>query len=728
MEKNALREFLRREAGFWSRMGWHHDPPLLNAQGKIAACGEYAACRRFHQDFYRSGVRVHSSILFSGWADVGRIDYSETDRALENIFADKGDDFFYIPRVKLNVPVNWGRENPEEMTVYYPGFSDPAEIRKRVNTPEHDFCGWDEQENWMGRALGCVRANVGGLIGNQSFSSEKWLHDAGGVLAAFVRHLETSPYGRRILGYHIAYGMCGETSLWRCWSPNGRYADYGIAHRRRFFDWGVRKYGSAEALGKAWLQPGATADTLVLPSPDEREYVWTSIDDFFRGSPRARIVIDLELFMNDVNCDAMEHFCRIVKEQSGGKAAGVFFGYYMDVPRVGYTGHVPYDRILESPWIDFIASPKSYARTMPGEPGGEHVPAQSVNRKKLYLNEIDHRTHLVRSGNPAAGEKTRDMNETRTLLWREAMKNTMRNSGYWWMDLGGGWLDSPEILSEIRRIESFRHQLMEQEARPVAEVLMVTDDRSFLYARPHGDLHCALFKNTPAEILLCGAPVDHYRFRDLFELDLSRYKCIFFLNAFLFSAEEWASLSARIAPDACLVWHYAPGIFSPEYDPDAVHEKCGFFLKRPAESLARTSLIPDGGFRDCPVLRREDAGNAYPYFILREDASLRILGRLDNGDAVIGETRHGGRRNLYISLPLCTWPYYRRIMEESGVLFYAPPETTVYADSRFIGLFPRKDVRFPPPFPYGREIVFGGECSGTLRIEGKGVRVFLPGA
>ena len=222
--------------------------------------------------------------------------------------------------------------------------------------------------------------------------------------------------------------------------------------------------------------------------------------------------------------------------------------------------------------------------------------------------------------------------------------------------------------------------------------------------------------------------LDHYRFRDLFELDLSRYKCIFFLNAFLFSAEEWASLSARIAPDACLVWHYAPGIFSPEYDPDAVHEKCGFFLKRPAESLARTSLIPDGGFRDCPVLRREDAGNAYPYFILREDASLRILGRLDNGDAVIGETRHGGRRNLYISLPLCTWPYYRRIMEESGVLFYAPPETTVYADSRFIGLFPRKDVRFPPPFPYGREIVFGGECSGTLRIEGKGVRVFLPGA
>ena len=217
------------------------------------------------------------------------------------------------------------------------------------------------------------------------------------------------------------------------------------------------------------------------------------------------------------------------------------------------------------------------------------------------------------------------------------MKNTMRNSGYWWMNLGGGWLDSPEILSEIRSVESFRHQLMEQEARPVAEVLMVTDDRSFLYARPHGDLHCALIKNTPAEILLCGAPVDHYRFRDLFELDLSRWKCIFFLNA----------------------------------------------------------LIPEGGFRDCPVLRREDAGNAYPYFILREDASLRILGRLDNGDAGIRETWHDGRRNLYISLPFCTWLYSRRIMEEIGILFYAPPETTEYADSRFIGLFPRKDVRCP---------------------------------
>ena len=51
------------------------------------------------------------------------------------------------------------------------------------------------------------RPNVRGLIGMQSFSSEKWLHDAGEALRRLIRHIENGKYGKNVIAYHIAYGQ-----------------------------------------------------------------------------------------------------------------------------------------------------------------------------------------------------------------------------------------------------------------------------------------------------------------------------------------------------------------------------------------------------------------------------------------------------------------------------------------------------------------------------------------
>lgn len=63
----------------------------------------------------------------------------------------------------------------------------------------------------MGKAN---RANVGGLIVNQSFALQKWLQEAEEAFRRFIRHIKKGPYTNRILGYHIGYGLSGETILW----------------------------------------------------------------------------------------------------------------------------------------------------------------------------------------------------------------------------------------------------------------------------------------------------------------------------------------------------------------------------------------------------------------------------------------------------------------------------------------------------------------------------------
>jgi len=78
-----------------------------------------------------------------------------------------------------------------------------------------------------------------------------------------------------------------------------------------------------------------------------------------------------------------------------------------------YTGWLGYDRVLSSPDIDFIAAPKSYYRNGPNEPGGILGIAQSFNRKKLWMDEIDNHTHLV------PGSSCKSFEDTRKVLWRE---------------------------------------------------------------------------------------------------------------------------------------------------------------------------------------------------------------------------------------------------------------------------------------------------------------------
>lgn len=52
--------------------------------------------------------------------DAGKFDYTLTDKVLDAVFKEDPD-IYYIPRIKLNMPIAWCKENSEKVFVCYDG-------------------------------------------------------------------------------------------------------------------------------------------------------------------------------------------------------------------------------------------------------------------------------------------------------------------------------------------------------------------------------------------------------------------------------------------------------------------------------------------------------------------------------------------------------------------------------------------------------------------------------
>jgi hypothetical protein len=90
------------------------------------------------------GIKLHTSILPSGWVGDDLYDYSNTDTILDMLFS-TCPDIYYIPRVKLNTPLEWQQKHPEELCVYYGGPQSASEIARLINTGKHDILGYDSE-------------------------------------------------------------------------------------------------------------------------------------------------------------------------------------------------------------------------------------------------------------------------------------------------------------------------------------------------------------------------------------------------------------------------------------------------------------------------------------------------------------------------------------------------------------------------------------------------------
>ena len=679
MNKEKALHLLRTSPLFWSRLGICYDPPRYFENGERIVFNPTFSESKTHADFSDAGVSLHTCILDIGWVGVNTYDYSLCDRVLGDVF-EIGKADYYIPRIKLNVPIEWCRENPTELFVYEGGPSDAEEIRALVDTEKHDIIGY-ESPNGIYNANGWQdpRPNVGGMIARQSFSSKKWLADAGEALRRLVEHLENGPYGERILAYHLAYGTSGETIIWGCHS--GRFGDYGITNKAEFLAWGARKYGSAEAALSAW---GTTADKVVPPS-SVREPKNAKGQSICRDAETGAWANDYDLFYNECNVDAIEYFGKIVKENTADKPVGAFYGYIMHLARCGYAGHLgSWERVLESPYVDFMAAPKSYRRSDPGEPSGEMCPVRSVNARKLWLDECDIRTHLAVGD--AAHSHSRGKQDTESMFLRELCKNLTHDSGFWFMDLGGNWYNDAEIMKFVKKLSDVQKKVCEKKHTSAARVVAVMDEESLLWMSPARNQRMEhLWRN----INLCGVPCEMILSQDVERTDLSDIELAILLTPYKQDKAYVETLRAKLRKGAKIL----------------------FVGESAANDGVKYKEYADVEFVDLRLPAQEGIAP-----LCRDYKGVVTVGVLENGDILAAST----------CLDVAA---VDKIFSYAKLTRTAPVECAVYEDNRLIGFFPREDVTFVPDIPEGviwRDVLTG-EClrhGATLTIPARSARAF----
>lgn len=659
MDVNTAREFLKKNPVFWSRLGFCYDPPLKNAEGRPLVFDEnLEKFAKTHRSFTKAGVKIHSSILHLGWVGVDEYDYSLTDRVLDAVFRDNPD-IYYIPRIKLNVPVDWCYENPEDVFVYYGGPQTEEEIKALVGTEKHDYIGYDSETGYYASSSDGVfvdpRPNVGGVIARQSFSSKKWLCDAGVALKKVIERIENSKYADRILGYHIGYGTSGETVMWG--RISNKYGDYGINNRKEFIKWGESKYGSKSALAKAW---GQSEDNLYIPSPDERAGSTETLESLMRAERNNQACIDYDLFISETNANATEYFAKIVKEFNKDKLVGIFYGYFMHIDNSAYTGHLAIEKLLNSPYVDFFAAPKSYYRCNGGEPGGELCPAQSVNLKKMWVDETDVRTFLAKDVEESSWESD-SVQDTICVLRREFSKNIAHDSGFWWMDLGGGWYDSDILMEEISRLVDLNEKIQEKKHKSISDVLIIVDEKCINHMRLNGALRSGFMEDFICEANMTGALCDVFRLSDFEALDISQYKLIVFAYCFQINKDVRKIIKDKIPSGTMVMYNYSAGVLDGnKFSLQNVKDFTGF------------DVFETNGNDDIPALA------------ITKTEEVLVISENDKKEIDIA-----GKENKIINLkPNIKSVCLREIMEKAGCTFYTEKAgSTVYGDNRFIGVF-----------------------------------------
>lgn len=673
--------FLKSEPVFWSPIARPYDPPILLDGAPALINEDFSSAAQTCKNFMNAGVRIITSNLHTGWIGADLFDYTLTDKTLRTLL-EQNPKLYYIPRVKLNVPVDWCAANPEDVFVCHNGPRTAQEIKKLVNTPEHDWLGFNAADDFQDNAESnynkrLARRNVNGKIGLQSFASAKWRKDAETALTNLIRHIENGPYAKQVIGYHVAYGCCGEMIIWGSWDAmdHERRGDYGINARKAFFHWGLKKYGTLEELRRQWNLPDLSEENCVPPEPAQRETGFRTLEEFFRADENGVYLLDYNAFLADVNAGNLEHFAKVVKRETDNKLVGAFYGYMVS-PQAAYSGHLHLDRLLDSPYIDFFAAPKGYHRCECGQPGGYQTPAQSIGRKKIWMDELDNHTHLSTGYNSA-----KNMAETTTVLWREVVKNISNDLNFWWMDLGTGWFDDPQIMAEIKKLYALRKRADLKPHKSICETLYVVDDASILHTPvSYGITTRTLRGNIPCEMRLAGAPIDVFRLSDLGKMDLSQYKVIVFGNTLVFETDRWESIRAKINKTATLVWLYAAGICNPSFGMENIKSLTGFEVK--PHTVEQPQAFDGGNIPD-----------DFPQIQVVDNGGITVMDTYENGDIKTAsrDTEYGGKV-IINTLPDLTAAQFREIMQNAGCNMPAPLGCTVYADNRIIGLFPSTDI------------------------------------
>lgn len=431
-----------------------------------------------------------------------------------------------------------------------------------------------------------------------SLASDEWLACAEATLLDLAEAVEAHPvYSRHLLGYHIAGAETGE---WFHFQLRERGLDLSPANARGFRRFLAYRYGTPEALRRAWALPDgdgpATFDAVALPADLPGNDRSLPAERTLLTRPDDRRFIDYADYASDLVADRILRLARCGRAATRGRRLIVFFyGYHFDLYDAR-TGHFQLNRILASPDIDALSSPICYTDRNEGGVGALMGPVDSVHRHgKLWFVENDLRTfHVLRSG--PYGDwvpSIPDLPTLREVYRREAGTLLAHGTGSWHMDLfAKGWHALPEIWQEIASLKKAVEDWRQQNGPLSPETVLLVDEAGLSLSAHAEALGMNLLYRFRLEFYRAGLRFGLFTLEDFLDGRVPSARLAFLAGGFALSRDTAVRLAQRLREQACgLVWMHGPGRTADE----DVAALLGFGLRRvegPMQSLAMAAAGP----------------------------------------------------------------------------------------------------------------------------------------
>ena len=493
-------------------------PVLQINDGTVIPCGymSYGIEKADYRGFIECGYKLIFVPVYAGdrginpisgirpfypgfWVGEDQYDFSVVKNMFQKVIGDYGPgDIWIIPRVMVEPPSFWEEMHPNELC--------------------RDFSG---------KSI------------HQSYSSEVWFRDTRKAMKALQDFFEKSGLDAHIAGWQIACGWTEEFMRPAIYPMQMTdYSETSVSAWRRYLK---ERYENIGSLNEKWKTLYRSFDDIRVPAPAERVY-FPEVEENYPLP-----IAEYNRFRSVETANSLITLARYAKEITGGnRIVGAFYGY------AGTRfGHDAIDTVLESPHVDFLASPFAYdTQRAPGTDWVlQGVLGSTRLHHKLWFTECDVRTHLSRPiseamphANPIGntmydgpiwyGPESEEMSVYQ--MKKAFAKTVSMGGGLWWFDMWGGWFRTEAYMETVRKsLEIYRSQINE---RSVAEVAVVYDTYARGYCRKNASLEGFL-----QAVAQSGAAYEQFSLADLERLDPDQYQSVVLLNVHtpVSAVEKW---------------------------------------------------------------------------------------------------------------------------------------------------------------------------------------------
>lgn len=534
----------------------------------------------------------------------------------------------------------------------------------------------------------------------QSFSSLQWRNDITDVLMEIVRYVSASKYGDHVIGYMVCAGQTQEF---------GEQPDFTQCAQQQFRKWIDEKYGSKEREIQRLF--GKNIESITIPS--EAKQSKADCGNFLDPA-KSQLVIDYRRFHSQRCADTAITLCQAVKDASDGRLiTGIFYGYTRIWPD---WGHLAMRRVLDSNAVDFISNPYSSGGTKSNEwVGNRDFHTFTENRSvqkagKLFYHEDDIRTSQsrwisqLRPDVDPNGEYNSDgwlgpkkLSDSLELLKTVFAKGVIEGSPNWWFDLWGGWYDNKEILCLFAEMQKVGDESIHLSRKSVAQIAVVLDENSYCYLPNEVSQYGGQFSWVEAQLEQLGkigASYDFYLLDDLKDLNLSQYRMVVFLNAFVLSKDQRKLIADRcMSENRCLVWLYAPGLIEDNLSVENISSLLGMNFKMDTTHPASTITLKLSE----KMITYE--GAAVSPFIYVSQGADAACGSTPDGHIVVAEKAGKNCQNLFVAMPPMPWEALQYYARKAGVHLYNEDGVVIFANEHYlavsVAMSGKRTIRLP---------------------------------